>query len=139
MTKLKWLVTSKLGLCGLPLLLTACGGPPLDLAPQATSAVSDGPAPAPAPAPAPVGSATITWSIPTSNVSGAALIDIDGYRIHYGTSAANLNQSAYASGAGSTSYVVNGLAPGTYYFAVATVNSIGIASSPSSAISKVIQ
>jgi hypothetical protein len=72
------------------------------------------------------------------NTDGTALTDISGYLVYYGTSPTNLEQSRSVPGAGNTSYVVSDLAPGTYYFAVATLNSTGVASVVSNAASKTV-
>ena len=111
--------------------LAACGG-----GSEGTSAVAGAPAPAPAPTPpsppptAPVTtySATVSWAMPLLNTDGTSLTDISGYRVYYGTSADELSQSILISGSAVTSHVLSGLAPGTYYIAVATLNSTGAAS-----------
>jgi len=63
---------------------------------------------------------------------------LTGYRIYYGTSPTSLTQSIDVTGATVTSYIVFGLASGTYYFAVAAINSFGTASTPTNVISKTI-
>jgi hypothetical protein len=73
----------------------------------------------------------VSWSAVDERRNGAA----DHVR-YYGTSPTNLEQSRSVPGAGNTSYVVSDLAPGTYYFAVATLNSTGVASVVSNAASK---
>ena len=101
-------------------------------------AVDSAPAPAPAPAPSPTaGTATLQWAKPTLNVDGTPLTDIGGYRVVYGISATSLTNSISVPDANSTSYVITGLSPGVYYFAITTLNSSGIestASNPSEAI-----
>jgi len=72
------------------------------------------------------------------NTDGTPLTDISGYRVYYGTSPTNLAQSIAVSGAGNTTYVVSDLAPGTYYFAVVTLNATGVASVVSDAASKTV-
>jgi hypothetical protein len=76
--------------------------------------------------------------VPLLNTDGSSLTNIYGYRIYYGTSPTNLSQSITVTGAGITSRVISGLAPGTYYFAVATLNSTGVASDLSNAASKTV-
>ena len=97
------------------------------------------PPPSPSP-PSPPGaySATVTWSMPSLNTDGTPLTDVSGYLIYYGTSPANLAQSVLVTGAGVTSGVVSGLVPGTYYFAVTTINSAGTASTLSNAASATV-
>jgi hypothetical protein len=81
----------------------------------------------------------VTWTPPTLNVDGSALTDISGYRILYGVSPTALTQSVFVAGSNVTSQVISGLAPGTFYFAVATVNLAGTSSSVSNPASVVVQ
>lgn len=78
------------------------------------------------------------WGAPTLNTDGSALTDVSGYRVYYGTSPSALNQSVFVAGSTSSSTVISGLAPGTYYFAVAAVNTAGTASDPSNAASRTV-
>jgi len=72
-------------------------------------------------------------------MDGTTLSDIGGYRIVYGTSATNLTQSVDVSGASTTSRTITGLVPGTYYFAVMTVNLSGVASNRSNVAATTVQ
>jgi hypothetical protein len=94
---------------------------------------------APAAAPgAGTGSATLSWTPPTENTDGTPITDLAGYHILYGTSASAMTMSITVADATETSYVVAGLAPGTYYFAVVAYNSAGMDSSQSNVGSKTI-
>ena len=84
------------------------------------------------------GTATVSWVAPTENVNGTALTDLAGYNVYYGTNSASLNQKAAVSNAGATGYTVNGLASGTWYFAVTSYTSNGVESARSSLTSKTI-
>lgn len=95
-------------------------------------------APAPPAAPAAPYSATVSWSVPALNTDGTLLTDITGYRVYYGNDALNLTQSVLVAGAGNTSHVVGGLSQGTYYFAVATLNSMGVVSDLSNTASRIV-
>ncbi len=101
-----------------------------------------GAAPAPAPVPPPPPAATydisISWTTPLRNTDGSSLTDIAGYVVSYGTSPTNLSKSLPQQGAGVTSATITGLPAGTYYIAVATVNSTGIKSDLSNAASKTV-
>jgi hypothetical protein len=84
------------------------------------------------------GSAVVSWMPPTTNVDGTTLTDLTGFRIAYGNSSSNLDQSATVSNAGLTSYTVSNLTSGQWYFAVFAVNSDGIESGISNLASKTI-
>ncbi len=70
-----------------------------------------------APAAEPLGG-TITWEPPTTRADGLPLDDLAGYNIYYGTASRAYATTIRVSNPGLTSYYVDGLAPGTYYFAV---------------------
>jgi Fibronectin type III domain len=84
------------------------------------------------------GSATLSWSAPTENADGTPVTNLAGYRVYYGTSASDLSQSIEVAGATTTSYVVENLPAGTYYFAVAAYDTSGTESQPSDVASKTI-
>lgn len=84
------------------------------------------------------GSATLSWTPPTENTDGTPVTDLAGYHIFYGTSASAMTTTITVANAAETSYVVGGLAPGTYYFAVVAYNSAGTDSSQSNVDSKTI-
>ena len=114
---------------------TSVAGAPV---PPTTPPPAPTPAPPPVPSPPPTYSATISWSVPLLNTDGTSLTDVSGYGVHYGTSPTNLAQSISVSGAGVTSHVVSGLAPGTYYFALTTLNSNQVSSALSNVASKTV-
>jgi len=64
------------------------------------------------------GSATISWIPPTENTDNSPLTNLSGYRLTYGRSASQLDQTVTINNAGLTTYTVNGLATGTWYFAL---------------------
>lgn len=84
------------------------------------------------------GAATLNWTPPTTNSDGSVLTNLAGYKIYYGTSATNLASSITVSNAGLTSYVVSSLSSGTWYFAIKSVNSLGVESALSNTVSKTI-
>jgi Fibronectin type III domain len=73
------------------------------------------------------GAATLSWAAPTTNTDGTPMTPLSGYTIYYGTSPSALSHSIPAS-ATATSYEITGLAPGTWYFAVAAVAKVGTTS-----------
>jgi hypothetical protein len=130
------------------LLLTGCGNgvgvspasasaaatsAPASTSPTPTPTPTPSPTPTPAPAPAnpAAGSATLSWSVPTQNTDGTPLTDLAGYHIYYGTQAGSWTSTITVLDATETSYVVAGLAAGTYYFAIVAFNAEG-ADSPQS-------
>ena len=72
------------------------------------------------------------------NGDSLALYEISGYMIAYGSSPDNLTSQIFVSGALITSHVVENLAQGTYYFAIATVDSDDVQGVYSSAISTIV-
>ncbi|HKU16635.1 MAG TPA: putative Ig domain-containing protein [Steroidobacteraceae bacterium] len=82
------------------------------------------------------GRATLTWTAPTENTDGSTLANLAGYKIRYGTNAASLTQSITISNVSVTTYVVEDLAPATWYFAITAVNSAGIESDQSNVANK---
>lgn len=85
------------------------------------------------------GAASLEWVPPTQNIDGSALTNLAGYRIVYGKSAAQLTQTIEVANAGMSSYVVDGLAPGTYYFAVRAYTSKDAESADSNVVAKVVR
>jgi hypothetical protein len=82
----------------------------------------------------PTVSAALSWTAPTENADGGPVTDLAGYRIYYGTNAADLTSKVDVSGAQSTTYVLKGLSNGRYYFAVVAFNSLGLDSGYSSLV-----
>lgn len=94
--------------------------------PPAVPAPPAAPTPTPAPAPPPTlqpGAASLQWTMPTTQTNGTTLADLAGYRIHFGKSASTLDQTIEIRNPSLSSYVIEGLKPGTYYFAVTAFNS----------------
>lgn len=94
--------------------------------------------PPPPPPPTGSGTAKLDWTAPTTNTEGSAITNLAGYRIVYGTSAAALTQTVQVAGATVSTYTVNGLASGTWHFAVRAYNSAGAESVNSNTLSKVV-
>lgn len=85
------------------------------------------------------GSATLSWTPPTTNTNGSPLTNLSGYRVYWGPAAGNYPNSVTLSNAGLTSYVVGNLVPGTYYFVITALSSTGGESKFSNVASKTIQ
>lgn len=84
------------------------------------------------------GRATLSWMPPSLNTDGSALTNLAGFVVLYGTSPSNLSQSISISNPSVSTYIVEDLGPGTWYFAVQAVNSAGMSSEPSVMASKSI-
>ncbi len=78
---------------------------------------------------------TLNWTPPGTRVdgSGIALSEIDYYEIRYGQSPGELDESIRLE-AGNTSYELEGLVPGTWYFTIQVVDSEGLRSQPSDVV-----
>jgi Putative Ig domain len=84
------------------------------------------------------GAATLSWTPPTQNSDGSTLSNLAGYRIIYGRSADALDRSISVTNPSVSSYVVENLSAGTWYFAVSAVNAEGVASDATNVASKAI-
>jgi hypothetical protein len=82
------------------------------------------------------GRATLTWTAPTQRTDGSPLTNLAGFRIYYGTSAADLRNVIEVKNAGASSWVVENLARGTWYFAATAFDTNGIESARTSSVSK---
>lgn len=74
------------------------------------------------------GAVTLSWTPPTQNEDGSALTDLTAYRFYYGTTSGNYTNQVQVDNPGVTTYVVENLAPATYYFVATSINSMGIES-----------
>jgi hypothetical protein len=84
------------------------------------------------------GSAALSWTVPTLNTNGTPATNLAGYHIYYGTNPAALDTVIDVPGANTTEYEISNLSRGTYYFAVAAYNSLGVDSADSNEGSKTI-
>lgn len=85
------------------------------------------------------GSATLTWTAPTLNDDGSPLTNLAGYRIRYGTAPTSLTQTVQVANASLTTYAIDNLAPGTWYFAMTAYTSTALESLPTNVVSKTIE
>jgi hypothetical protein len=119
------------------LLLTGCGDQV-----ATTSAPLASTSSIPSPVPPPViprgGTATLSWTRPTENTDGTPLTNLAGYYIYYGTDSSNFTQTIDIIDPTTTNYMITGLHPGTYYFAVTAYNAFRIESAKSNIASKTI-
>lgn len=114
--------------------VTVTDGAAKSALPAFSITVTDPNAPTPSPTPG-TGIAKLSWSAPTQNDDGSALTNLTGYRIYYGTSPGDLGQRLEIENPGATMAEVPGLATGTWYFAMTSVNAAGVESARTHAIS----
>jgi len=114
------------------MFFAACGGAPTTTGPPSATPAS------PSSSPPISGTATLSWDPVTKDLSGEPLTDLAGYIIHYGTSAQALNSVLALENPNQTTYVVTGLSPGTWYFAVSAYTASGTESALSNIVSKTI-
>jgi hypothetical protein len=84
------------------------------------------------------GTATLSWSAPTERADGSPIGQLAGYEVLYGQISRNYDTVIEINNAGVTRYVIEGLGPGTWYFAVKAVTTDGLESAPSQEVSKTI-
>jgi len=82
------------------------------------------------------GVVTLSWYPPTRNEDGSHLRDLAGYRIYMGRNADALTRVIVLNNPGLTRYVVENLAPATWYFAMTSFNRRGHESRRSTTVSK---
>jgi hypothetical protein len=85
------------------------------------------------------GSATLSWTPPTQNTDGSPLTDLAGFKIKWGTSQGSYPNSVTINNPGITTYIVENLAPNTYFFVATAFDTSGNESGNSNAASKTVQ
>jgi hypothetical protein len=85
------------------------------------------------------GSVTLDWEPTTTNSDGSPLRDLAGYRLRYGTSTASLDRVVDIPNAGLSTYVLDGLAPGVWYFVLRAYNHSGTEGLPSNMASRALE
>jgi len=76
-------------------------------------------------------SVTLAWAPPLANADGSALVDLAGFKIRYGEDPGAFDRIIDIDSPGITTYVVDGLTPGTYFFAISAYNDSGLESDTS--------
>jgi hypothetical protein len=84
------------------------------------------------------GSATLSWTAPTTDTNGAPVTDLAGYNIYYGKSATTMTSVINVNNPASGSYTISNLASGTWFFSVAAYNTQAMVSPLPAAVSKSI-
>ena len=73
-------------------------------------------------------SVTLTWTPPTENEDGTPLTNLAGYRLRYGAQSGNYTSVVNLSNPGLATYVLSGLAKGTYYIVISAYSQSGVES-----------
>ncbi|MEQ1800508.1 MAG: hypothetical protein ABL989_01180 [Gammaproteobacteria bacterium] len=81
---------------------------------------------------------TLGWQPPTSDGDGDELNDLAGFRIYYGNQSRAYTQSINVNNPGVSSYYIDGLVAGTYYFAVSSYDFSGNESAPSGEVKAIL-
>jgi hypothetical protein len=117
-----------LGLIAILLAASGCGGGTGGTDPVNSSSVG-------------TGVAALSWAKPTTNDDGSPMTNLAGYQVYYAeetpVTLAN-SQTVSVLNPNQTSFHVDHLAPGTYYFTVTAVNLQGAESSMSNEAIKTI-
>jgi len=92
------------------------------------------------PQPSEAGSVTLSWTAPGTRMDGTsiALSEIDYYEIKYGQDPEKLTETQRVDGA-ETSYRIENLSPGTWYFTIRVFDTTGLASPPSEQVSHQVE
>ena len=88
--------------------------------------------------PATTGSATLSWTPPTTNSDGTPLVNLAGFRIVYGQASRQYSQALDIASPVISTAMIENLSAGTWYFAVKAYTSAGVESDVSNEASKTI-
>ena len=80
------------------------------------------------------GSATLAWDAPTTRVDGTPLTNLAGYTIFYGRMSGIYDYEIEVNSPGVSTYVVEDLVSGDWYFALAAYDSAGLESDRSNEV-----
>jgi hypothetical protein len=79
----------------------------------------------------------LRWQLPTQNVDGSPLDDLDGFRVYWGIQSRIYTGSVSINSPNTTQWEVTN-APGTYYFALTAFDTDGNESAYSNEVHKTI-
>jgi hypothetical protein len=85
------------------------------------------------------GTATLSWEPPRRNTDGSDLRNVAGYFIYYGRNPSNLKAIVKISDPFVTTFTVDRLDPGTYYFRIQAFTSSGVRGELSPLVSKTMR
>jgi len=110
----------------------------------AACSAGSGPDPAPSgnkidpPASGAEKSVTLNWSPPAVNTDGSPLTDLSGYKVFYGTASRQYGSALSVPDPLVASAVIDGLAPGHWYFSIKSVSASGAESDYSGEVEVVL-
>ena len=84
------------------------------------------------------GESALEWTAPVQNTDGSAPTNLAGFRIHYGRAADQLSQTITINNPALSTYLVEGLGTGQWYFAMIAYNTAGAESVRSGVVSDTI-
>lgn len=84
------------------------------------------------------GSFTLNWMPPTERSDGSVLSNLAGYKIYWGTARGDYPNSVTISNPGVSSYMIEQLAPGTYYLVMTAFDTAGLESAQSGVATKTV-
>ncbi|MFQ6007287.1 MAG: putative Ig domain-containing protein, partial [Woeseia sp.] len=77
------------------------------------------------------GTATLSWTAPTQRTDNTPLTNLAGFNIYYGQTSGDYANLIAVRNPGITTYVVDNLSAGTWYFVVTALEANGLESNPS--------
>jgi hypothetical protein len=77
------------------------------------------------------GSATMSWTIPTERTDNTPLNNLAGFNIYYGQTSGDYGNKMTVSNPGLTTYMVENLSSGPWYFVITAFDANGLESNPS--------
>ena len=80
------------------------------------------------------GSATLSWTAPTTRTDGSPLTNLSGYKIFYGRMSGIYDYQIDINNPGVLTYVIENLASGDWYFALTAYDSAGVESDRSNEV-----
>lgn len=85
------------------------------------------------------GSVTLEWTAPTHREDGTPLTNLAGFYIHYGRMSGIYDYRTDVDNPGITTYVVEGLKPGKWYFVISAYDTDGIESNFSNEVARIVK
>jgi hypothetical protein len=85
-----------------------------------------------------LGVVTLSWIAPTENSDGSALMDLAGYKIYKRKNSESFGLEIQIDNPSVTTFDVDQLSPATYYFAATAFNSMGVESSFSAEVTRIV-